>query len=68
MGYASSIANTVFLYEKQGGEIRVNAIINSGSFIAQYYSEEGSAQMVYTNSTSILKNIGVTLKLRFKKC
>lgn len=58
MGYSSSIANTVFIYEKKGGNnIRVNAIINSGSFIAQYYSEEGSAQMVYTNSTSILKNI-----------
>lgn len=56
-GYPSSIANTVFVTEKKGSGYQVNAIISTGSHISQFYEEEGSAQYVFTNSTSKLVNI-----------
>nr|ALO75638.1 melanin-engaging protein [Tigriopus kingsejongensis] len=57
MGYPSSIASTVFLTEKTANGYQVNAIVSTGSFIAQFFEEEGAAQYVYTNSTSKLVDV-----------
>jgi hypothetical protein len=37
--------------------LQINALISSGSFFAKFYGDEGSAQIVHTNSTSRLVNV-----------
>ena len=54
--YPASLASTVFLVEKKGSNFQVNAIISTGSLIAQLFEEAGASQFVYTNSTSKLVN------------
>lgn len=56
-GYPSSSASVNFIIEKKGSGYQVNAMVATSSLIVQMYEEEGSAQAVFTNSTSILKNV-----------
>jgi len=56
-GYPASTASTNFLLEKDGDGYKVNAMVSTSVFVAQYFEEEGSAQYIFTNSTSILKNV-----------
>ena len=55
--YPSSMASTTFITEPKGDKFQVNAIISTGSFIAQWYEEEGSSQFIFTNSTSKLVDV-----------
>ncbi|TRY76606.1 hypothetical protein TCAL_03493 [Tigriopus californicus] len=57
MNYPSSTGNTVFLTEKTDAGYQINAIMTTGAFIAQFYEEEGSAQFVYSNTTSKLVEV-----------
>lgn len=56
--YPSSLMSTSFFGEKQSnGKYQVNAMVSTGSFISQQFEEAGSAQMVYSNSTSKLVTV-----------
>ena len=35
----------------------MNGIVSTGSFVAQFYEEEGSAMLIVSNSTSKLINV-----------
>ena len=51
--YPTSLATTIFdLEKKSSGKYQINGIVSTGSFIAQFFEEEGSAQFVFTNQTS----------------
>lgn len=55
--YPSSLASTTFITEPKGDKYQVNAIISTGSWIGQLYEEAGSAQFIFTNSTSKLVEV-----------
>ena len=54
MNYPSSQGTDVYVLEKKGSTYQVNAMVSTSAFMAQYFEEEGSAQSIFTNSTSIL--------------
>ena len=55
--YPSSLSSTTFVTEPKGDKFQVNAIVSTGSWIGQFYEEEGSSQFVFTNSTSKLVSV-----------
>jgi len=53
-GYPSSVASTVFKLKMEGDRPRIVAIAQQGTFVAQFFEEEGAAHIVHTNQTSVL--------------
>jgi len=57
LGYPASLATTVFMVEKEGSQYTVKKLVSTGTFVAQFFEEEGSTQFVHTNSTSVLVSV-----------
>ena len=56
-GYPSSSGADVYVLGQKGNSAQINAMVSTSNFVAQYFDEEGSAQIVASNVTSVLQGV-----------